>query len=175
MPFYFHPHPYPCHTHPPPSPFHRRTCPLNQVTSSDATQYPTSASFYVMTASGYGGFTSSRACVNQPGFGLNARVSSKCDLGFYNEGDTSGPCKACPVGLTTAGEGASERSQCGVAAGFGFAAGSIKPCPIGECQGYCDNGLAKRPVWRGIQRSVDVGYKQSANEQAAAGAVQPCG
>jgi hypothetical protein len=128
----------------PPGPPPDRECPLNQVTSSNAAQYPTSASFYAMTPSGFGGFTSSRACVNQPGYGLNARVSSKCEPGWYNEGDTAGSCKACPAGLTTAGEGAALRSQCGLVAGYGFTAGAIQPCPVGELDKFCAGGKTLR-------------------------------
>ena len=102
------------------------------ITSTDKTLYPNSASFYSLNADGTKGFTSLQACVNEPGKGLSGRTSSPCPAGFYNQGDTTGPCQACPEGTTTAGEGLGTRLQdCGIKAGYGRVAGSIQLCPIG--------------------------------------------
>lgn len=109
-----------------------RDCPSGQVTSANATQFPTSASYFVGDADGSGAFVSVKACVNQPGYGLNGLQSERCAPGSYNAGDTNSSCIQCPNGFTTAGPGAGvTASDCGVAAGFGSLNGTVQPCSIG--------------------------------------------
>jgi len=44
-----------------------RDCPSGQVASTDAVNYPVSASYFVINADGSRGFVSVLACVNLPG------------------------------------------------------------------------------------------------------------
>jgi len=125
-----------------------RACPLNQITSSDATSYPNSASHYVNN-NGAGGFTSEAACVNQDGYGVAMRVSSPCAEGFYNARDTRGPCRQCPPGTTTKGVGLGKTlADCGLMPGFGFWEGAIRPCPPGGvCGLICAHRVVKTWLW----------------------------
>lgn len=119
----------------------RRDCPSGQVSSTNATQYPTSVSYFVRNADGSGGFVSMKACVNPPGYGFNGRnapfaKSERCPPGSYNAGDTYSNCTNCPNGLTTAGPGVSVTAgDCGIAAGFAVVNGTVRPCPIGAHRG----------------------------------------
>lgn len=115
-----------------------RPCPVNMVTSTNATAYPNSASYYVNNGDGTGGFTSKWACVTRPGYGFNGTVgrgfSYPCAKGDYNSGDNWSVCTQCGYGLTTLAAGAGVRfSDCGTAPGFGWNGTSIIQCPKGEC------------------------------------------
>lgn len=113
-----------------------RSCPLNMVTSTNNATYPRSASFYVSdSTAGNAGFISPLACVNQAGYGYDGRISQPCGIGTWNLHDNYAKCSPCPYGLTTSAVGAGRNvSDCGVAAGFGFDAGSgkVAPCLVGE-------------------------------------------
>jgi hypothetical protein len=115
-----------------------RSCPVNMVTSTNATAYPNSASYYTNNGDGTGGFTSKWACVTRPGYGFNGTVgrgfSYPCPKGEYNSGDNWSGCTQCGYGLTTAAAGAGVRfSDCGTAPGFGWNGTAIVQCPKGEC------------------------------------------
>jgi hypothetical protein len=76
-----------------------------------------------------------QACVNPAGYGVSAtsRASLPCPVGFYNARDTTGPCQACPEGTTTdPGLLGTKLADCGIKAGYGFSAGAILECPVGE-------------------------------------------
>lgn len=109
------------------------------VTSSDEVTYPNSASRYVDNGDGTRGFTSKWACVTRPGWGFNGRWSFPCEKGSFNSGDNWYDCTPCPgIGQTTAAAGAGVKvSDCGTAPGYGFQAGAIAACPIGECADRC--------------------------------------
>lgn len=110
----------------------RRDCPSGQTASTNATKFPTSASYFVRNADGSGGFVSARACVNQPGYGFNGRESERCPPGSFNAGDTYSNCNSCQYGFTTAGPGLGVAADdCGIAAGFGNVDGTVRPCPLG--------------------------------------------
>lgn len=115
-----------------------RSCPVNMITSTNATGFPNSASYYVNNGDGTGGFTDKLACVTRPGYGFNGTVgrgfSSPCPKGQYNSGDNWSGCTQCGYGLTTAAVGAGVRfSDCTTAPGFGWNGTSIIQCPKGEC------------------------------------------
>lgn len=94
----------------------RRDCPSGQTASTNATKFPTSASYFVRNADGSGGFMSARACVNQPGYGFNGRESERCPSGSFNAGDTYSTCNSCQYGFTTAGPGLGVAADdCGIA------------------------------------------------------------
>lgn len=122
-----------------------RPCPQGMTTSTDATQYPNSAAWFVRdNATGTEGFTSPMACVNQAGYGYNGRVSQPCIKGFWNAKDTYGTCTACGYGLTTSAVGAGKSAtDCGVAAGFGFDGTTVQLCPMGECL-FCEAACTGR-------------------------------
>jgi hypothetical protein len=107
-----------------------RPCSLcfpGQVTSSNSTLFPNSASFFARHPDGSGGFVSGLACVNPPGYGFNGSAAEQCPKGSYNAADTYGNCTLCPgyPGFTTAGPGAGvTQSDC--------QNGNGTHCPIGE-------------------------------------------
>lgn len=114
-------------------PYVCRTCPTNMVTSSDAINFPNSASFFADHGNGTRGFTDPKACVTQAGYEYASRVSTPCSAGKYNPKDTWGRCTACPYGTSTAGLGAgSTAADCKLAPGFGSYNGERRPCPAGE-------------------------------------------
>lgn len=114
-------------------PYVCRTCPENMVTSSDAVNFPNSASFFVDHGNGTRGFTDPRACVTQAGYGYASRQSSPCPQGTYNAKDSLSTCTACPYGTSTAGPGAgTTTADCKLAPGFGGYNGERMPRPIGE-------------------------------------------
>lgn len=115
-------------------------CPTNMVARSDRATYPNSASYYVTNGDTplTGGFTDTRACVTQDGFGMSARGAQQCMQGFYNPKDTYSACAACDFGTTTAGVGRGfTQADCGIAKGFGLVDGKIQTCPIGGWAGCC--------------------------------------
>jgi hypothetical protein len=106
---------------------------VNMITSSDAANFPNSASFFVDHGNGTRGFTDPRACVTQAGYGYSSRQASPCPQGTFNDKDTRGTCTACPYGTSTAGAGAgTTAADCKLAPGFGSYNGGRMPCPIGE-------------------------------------------
>jgi hypothetical protein len=90
-----------------------RSCPIRgQVTSSNSSLYPTSASFYQALPDGSGGFVSVLACVNRAGYGSDGRVSVPCAKGSYNPADTYFNCTACPKFTTTSQRGTASQDGC---------------------------------------------------------------
>jgi hypothetical protein len=108
------------------------------VTSTNATSFPNSSSFFVTNPDSTKGFISALACVTQDGYGYNGRIAQKCDKGTFNAQDTRSTCTACAYGLTTSDVGTGITvADCGLAPGFGYVNNtgtgnsSVSPCPIG--------------------------------------------
>jgi hypothetical protein len=114
---------------------------ITNAANSSAYYYNDTANF----ESAYG-YIDPLACVTQAGYGYNGRIAQPCDKGSWNPEGTRETCKPCDYGYTTAGVGGPDpdnagqvigdsKSDCGVAAGFGYynvsGTATLVPCPRG--------------------------------------------